>query len=536
MKSFGDGSGSVAGAFRLARACVVIGSLATLGVAGCDKGTRSLEEWKAALSGCDYGDACIRATRAAREMGPDVGDTTLGLEVRALALKAGIHAMAAFPPGMDDFLDKTGMEGGKAYAALKADAKALSAAPEWASHTSGALSLLEFLATPSCEGFKTVSAVRVTGGFFADSAALVSMGALAQLFASAEPDMAHLFGKVARSLVGCTMTERASTAAVLVEARNRLMDHVDDCSRAKPADAALRSSCKEAAAMLESRSLALPLPDVGAGDLLGAMLPKSLRGVGVNMTPPWALVLTAGRLGVWDQSVMEPGSRKSESIIVSPLMDLRKPHVADSVFYMVREAFGARKVLQLGKVPVCALVVDRSTTIKELFEVLQSILAASDAIPLVATSAVGRPAPTFVPINFRVTRRIMLDPSGSRTFFGTGPVLEAGLSSFAITFDLEGQKRTAELGRAYSGRDRDLRAAYQAARELADQSPESSMHLVVRPTVPTDLLLEVLQALSIRIPEPNLETQRHFRSASPLRRSNGGYDYLIPVTVVDTAD
>ncbi|MBL6975217.1 MAG: hypothetical protein ISR64_05740 [Deltaproteobacteria bacterium] len=536
MKRSGDASGRAVGMRGPARICVTVLAIGALGLAGCGKGTSSLDEWKTALVACDYGDACIRATRAVRSMTPDQGKTTGGYEVRALALKAGIQALAAFPPGMDGFLDKIGLDRGQAIAALKADAKALSAAPEWAGHTSGALSLLDFLASPSCEGFAAVEAVGTSGGFFSDSAALVGIGALAQLFASAEPVMAHMFGKVARSLVGCTLTDRASTGAVLVEARNRLLDRVDDCTRNRPADAAFRSSCKEAGALLESRSLALPMPDVGAGDLLGAMLPRSFRGVGVNLTPPWSLVLTAGRLGIWDQPVMGPGVRKSEATIVSPMMDLRKPHVSDSAFYVVREAIKARKVHKLGKVPICALVVDQSTTVKELFEVLEAILAASDAIPLVATTAVGRSVPTFVPINYRVTRRIMLDSTGARTQFGTKPAIEATLSSFVAGFDLGGQKRTAELGKAFSGQERDLRAAYRAAMELEAQNPGSSMHLVVRPAVPVELLLEFLQALAVRIPEPNLETARHFRSARPLRRSDGGFDYLIPVTVVASAD
>lgn len=536
MKGYGIGQrkGVVAGSG--------VGLFVALGIAmvtvagGCVKKQDALEPVKSALVDCDYGESCIAALKDLGKLGKDLRDSTAGVEARMLSLRVRLHVEASFPHGMGDFWKKAKIDRGKAFADMRSEIKDVAGFSEWKKDLADATTILEFLSGPTCEGFKALEQVRKTGGYFADTAAMARMSALAQLLAAAEPRKAHVTGRLIRNLMGCLLADRASTDAVMVEARNMMYDLVEECTRNSPGDAAHVQSCDGARTLREERELLLPLPDVGAGDILGALLPKSIRGVGLTDTPPWALVLTAGRLGIWDQPILQPGSRQSGSATVTPLIDLRQPHLKDNVFYEISKALDSRKKFEVGKLPACAVIVDRSTTAVELFEVLEGLLTDSNAIPLIATSVVGSPVPRFIPFNFLLEERMLLTAIGGRVPFGEAASAEAVVTPFAVDIALMGRQESAELGRELSGRTPDLRGLYNAALKLVGQDRSRPLRLKVKPTVTTARLMDVLQVLSLRVPDTSLVSAERYRSARPMRNSRGGYDFLFTVTVVVPMD
>jgi len=510
---------------------VVLMVFFVVGGPGCRKQESGVASWLKTLEQCDYAESCADALKAVRALKGAQADSPAGIEARTVALKVGTCAFAYFPSAKRDFLGRAGLSEGAALGALRKDAAVLAGRDVVASGMDDASAVLDFLARPSCNGFDSISAIQDGGGPFSEPALMARMGTLAQMLASTDPRRAHLFGDVARSMLGCTLSRASSTSAVLVEARNVLYDLVNTCSSAKSSDRAFIGTCGEVKSMATQRSLALPLPDIGAGDLLSAMLPGANRGIGIAMTPPWAVVLTAGRLGIWDQPVLKPGDRKSVDVVVEPMMDLRKPHSVDDVFQAMRDAFEGREKVEWNGVEVAALVVDMSTSAKELFELLEGMLAESDAIPVLAASVRGKRAPTYIPLNYRLTRRMLLDLSGRRRAFAGESVLSAFMTPFSMKLSRGGEEVDADFGRDAS-REHDLRELYEAVKGMAGDGDPPSLRLILSPTVSTGLLVDVIQTLSVRIPDANLETAKHFKSAPVLRGAGGAYEFLLPVIVV----
>ncbi|NOZ01414.1 MAG: hypothetical protein GXP54_05935 [Deltaproteobacteria bacterium] len=502
----------------------------------CKTSQSNLEKWTKALGSCDYGETCRQAFEAVGHLEPALAESPEGIAARMQRLKVELGALASFPPGMDGFLDKAGLSGIKAFKDMKSEATALKTSAELAKDLDESLEIMDFLGAPDCDGFKSVQRIIKNGGAFADTASMVAVSALAQIFISIGPDTAHMYGEVARSLIGCTLAGRSSAASILVEARNLFYDQVEQCSTLKPVETAYRSTCDEARKLAKERALPLPFPDIGAGDLLGAMLPRSIRGAGISVTPPWALVLTAGRLGIWHQTILDAGVRKSAAVVVKPMIDLRKPHIGDDVFYAVRQAFKTRKDWEFNGTQMCPVIVDRSTTASELFEALDGLFSESKAIPMIATAVAGRVSPTFVPVNYRISRRTLVDSLGARAPFGKDAPIEATLSPFTVDLDRLGTSRHIEIGNDFRAKAPDLRAVYKAVLDLVKDHGSLPLRLKVGPTVPTGLLMRVIQTLALRVPPANLETARTFQAALPLRRPDGRFDQLISLFVLMPAD
>ncbi len=442
-----------------------------------------------------------------------------GLEVRRLALRVGLQAAAAFPP-----LDPAVFPPPSAQDLAK-EAEVLG------DPAAGAVATL--LARPSCKALQDTLAVSESGDPLASSALMAGMHALAQVLAAVTPDRASGFAQAARDLIGCTMSDRASPAAVLVQTRQVLHDLAQRCRRSPPPEALAQSSCQAVQDLLARRPLPLPWPDAGAGDLLYTTPPASLRATGLHRTPPFALVLAAGRLGVFDQPVLAPGVLASPEIRVDWVLDLRGRHVPDDVVLALQGVLEARKPVALEEVQAVFFVVDRATPTSELFEVLLALTAVSDAVAAIAMTLPGRPDPVFLPVNYWIEHRVLMDPLGRGRAFGRDPPLVVRLAPFRA--EVAHRDRT-EVVEFPGGNPADLRPLYRAARSLIGEETSVSARVISDGPVPVGLLASVVEVLSFRVPDPALDSPGAFASAAPLRGRDARPLFLCPVTVVAPPD
>lgn len=472
-----------------------------------------------ALRDCDYGATCASALAQARSLPPDVAAGTDGVEVRRLALRVGLQAAAAFPP-----LDPAAFPP-PSPADLAGEAEALG--------DTDAGVVASLLARPSCKALQDALAVHESGGPLAQSALMASMHALAQVLAAITPDRASEFARAARDLIGCTVSDRATPAAVLVQTRQLLHDLATRCRRSPPSEAVAQSSCQAVQDLIARRPLPLPWPDAGAGDLLYTMPPVSLRATGLHHTPPFALVLAAGRLGVFDQPVLAPGVLASPETRVDWVLDLRGRHVPDDVVLALKRVLEARKPVALEEVEAVFLVVDRATPTSELFEVLLALTAVSDAVAAIAMTLPGRPDPVFLPVNYWIERRVLMDPLGRGRAFGRDPALVVRLAPFRAEVAYRNRTEVVEFP---GGNPVDLRPLYRAARSLIGEETSVSARVISDGPVPVGLLASVIEVLSFRVPDPALDSPGAFGSAAPLRGRDVRPLPLCSVFVVGPAD
>lgn len=494
-------------------------SLVLLLVAACKGRDPDADRLLGALRACDYGATCASALAQARSLAPDVAAGADGVEVRRLALRVGLQAAAAFPP-----LDPAAFPPPSA-ADLAGEAEALG--------DPDAVVVASLLARPSCKAFQDALAVHESGGPLAQAALMAGMHALAQVLAAITPDRVSEFARAARDLIGCTVSERASPAAVLVQVRQLLHDLARQCQRSPPSEAVAQSSCKAVQDLLAHRTLPLPWPDAGGGDLLYTMPPASLRSTGLHQTPPFALVLAAGRLGVFDQPVLAPGVLASPETRVDWVLDLRGRHLPDDVVLALQGVLETRKPIALEEVQAVFFVVDRATPASEFFEVLLALTAASDAVAAIAMTLPGRPDPVFLPVNYWIEGRVLMDPLGRGRAFGRDPPLVVRLAPFRAEV---ARRDRAEVVEFPAGNPVDLRPLYRAALSLIGDESAVSARVIADGPVPVGLLASVLEVLSFRVPDPALESPGAFGSAVPLRGRDARPLPLCSVFVVAPPD
>ncbi len=483
---------------------------------GRDPGTARLLE---TLGACDYAAACASALVQVRSLPAAVASTPDGLEVRRLALRVGLQAAAAFPP-LDPAVFPV-----PHVADLIREAEAL------ADPDAGAIASL--LARPSCQTLRDALAVHEGGGPLAVPALTAGMHALAQVLAAVTPDRAFEFARAARDLVGCFLSDRASPATVLVQARQTLRDLAERCRGSPPPDAVARASCTAVQDLLASRSLPLPWPDAGAGDLLYTTPPVSLRATGLHQTPPFALILAAGRLGVSDQPVLPPGVLASPETRLDWVLDLRGRHVPDDTVLALRKVLETRKPVPLDEVQVVFFVVDRATPSSEFFEVLLALTTVSDAVAAIALTLPGRPDPVFLPVNYWIENRVLVDPLGRGRAFGRDAPLVVRLAPFRAEVSLRDRVEVVEWP---AGGPVDLRPLYRAALSLVGEGNAVSVRVISEGPVPVGLLAQVIEVLSFRVPEPSLASPGAFGSALPLRDRDARPVLLGSVSVVRSPD
>ncbi|MBM4395571.1 MAG: hypothetical protein FJ087_07770 [Deltaproteobacteria bacterium] len=491
-----------------------------------------------ALRACDHAAACAEAVAAIRALDASARAGASAVEARLLALDALLAAHASYPGPKEAFLAQAGVPGAKAAEAIDAEIKDLSSAG--AAGAAGAAEIAAFLAEPSCEHRDRVAAIASAGGPFARTALLAETTVVGEVLASIEPHRAGSFADAARALVGCTLSERVAPAAVLVALRNRFYDLVDACGALKTASAAVRQSCAAAKDLADTRSLPLPIGDASSGTVAGATVPVATRGLGLSFTPPWILVLSAGRLAVVDQPVLEPGVRQVRDPEDTELLDMREPRGTHVIQSVLHKTFSTRKPWEGPLHPVAALVVDRAATTSDLFEVLEALLSVSDAIAVAATLAPGARVPQWIPLNWRIEARMLLDPQGIRNAFPkAGPDVSVDLGPFSAVVRAGASERPVDVPRPSGERSYgvpDLRELHRAVLEVAPPPGRgmTSVRFQVEPAVPAGLLIPALEAVAVRVGESALSSAVAFAVASP-ERVAGRLSWLAPLSLLAPA-
>ena len=511
---------------------VALATAVVLGLgAGCTRDSRSAD--RTAIDACDYSQACARAVAAVRARPADSPAAALD---RLGAFHAMLNAAAAFPGARTEFLAAAGWTGPGWRDAMAADAEALRPLPAPKQEIADAIDVAEFLRAPSCDRLDRLAQVARRPGPFADTAAMARMSALGELLTSVEPDRVHLLVVAARGLAGCGLSDQAASAAVLVAARDLFYEAVDACPQS-PADKVVAASCTGALEVARTRTLPLPFVEAASGEVQGAWLPAATRGIGLSFTPPWILVLAAGRLSVVDQVVLAPGDRQVRDPEPEPLLDLRARHRPEDLGAALLPVFNARKPYAGMTEPVVAIVIDRNETVLDIIEVLEGILARTDAIPVIAVLPPGSRSAVFYPLNYREPRRVLMDPDGvRRPFSGSGTAVALELSPASAVLRSSGGERSFELPRAAPGSKRglDLRELYGAGLEFGGPSsgPWPTLLVTADPTVSLATLFAVTERLAVRVQPAALATPDAFDAAAPMRTRGGAYDYLLPVAVL----
>lgn len=514
------------------RRCVQgVGAMLVLAaLAACGPGRRELAEVGAVLDRCEEPAACGAAWARLAAMSPEIRDGDAGVAVRIKALRAGIEALAEFPEPPPAFLASAQVDLAGLVKALDAEVKALADNP--AAREAGAV--LKFQLEPLCANAALMAPVESGSGPFAATARLVRMSALAQLVSAVEPERAETFAEGARLLVGCDLSDRTRPEAMLVEARNRFYDLVAACPE-QAAAGALARSCEVARGVVRDRTLPLPLPDVSSGDFAGAVLPQG-HGIGLRLTPSWVLVLTAGRLSLLEQKILAPGVRAAGEAPVTELIDLRRPHVLDDIRYVVAATLKTHPPMAWRDgIEILAVAVDQSAVFSDVAEVLEAIVAETDAHPVVAMLPPGYRTPLWLPVNFRMSFRPLMDPLGQiRKFALEGAPLDLALTPFSITVRGKAE-RIAEIPRGADPdgvRKADLRDAYGLVAERIGSAANPSAHLAVAAAVPAGLLFPLLDALSVRFPPEAMATLASFAAARTPLGKQGRPEMLLPTVVI----
>ncbi len=519
----------------LALAAVAMG-----GAASCSR-PDPLGVMAAQLRACDFKDGCAVLVAKARGLDGEARTSAGGREARLAALRVELDAVAAFPGPKAAFLQQAGLAPADAPAVVAKDAADLAAEARAPDEAEDAVTLAGFLVGHTCEGFQKVEDVRTAGGRLAQTAALVRLSTLAQIFAASEADSSQMFAEVARAAVGCTRSDRMSGAALLVDTRNLMMDLLDACPRGD-GDAVLKETCEVVRGGVASKPLALPLPDATSGDLFGALPPVAGRRVAMAFTPPWVLVLAGGRLSIVDQAVAAPGVRQVPEARTTPMIDLRTPHGPDEVYARVNLELKDRKPRGTPPLSQVAIVADRNATASDLLEVIKAVQSElPNATPLVAVLMPPSRSVQWYPVNFFYPQRAALDPQGSLEggFGSPADAVRVHLSAFDVRFQRGALSRTAEIVRMpgdAGGWPYDLRDVYRAAMDFVpDQGGPVPTLLTMEPAVSVGLLLPVLETLAFKVPPVNLANPGAFASSTPAQKAGGRIALALSRVIVQPA-
>lgn len=504
--------------------------LVLLALTACSGVSREVADIGAGLDRCDTPAACGAAWARAVAMGPERCAADSGGGVRLKAVRVGIEAVAEFPEPQAAFLEAAGVDSVGMLTSLDAALQVLGDVPDAAD----AAVVLRALREPVCANVEALEPIESGDGPFASTARLVRMTALGQLVSAAEPDKADVIAAGARLVVGCTLSDRAQPDVVLVEARNRFYDLVTACPDAA-VGGALGRSCDAARAAMREKGLPLPLPDVASGDFVGAVVPSG-HGTGLRLTPSWVLVLSAGRLSVLDQKVLPPGVRAAGETQIGELIDLRRPHRVDDVRHAIAETLKTRKPVPLDeRVAVVALAVDQSAVFSDLAEVLEALMAETDAHPVVAVLPPGYRSLMWIPLNYRMAFRTLMDPVGQLRRFPSGPnALDLAMTPFSLV--LKGRpEQTAEFGRGSDVegvRKVDLRDAYRLVADRVNEGAEPFARMSVAAAVPAGILIPLLDAVANRFQSEALASAGAFSNARTLLGRMGEPQLLVQAVVI----
>ena len=414
------------------------------------------------------------------------------------AIETGLLAASEFPEIQPAFLESAGLDLAGLFGAIDA------LITKMGQQASDAALVFKALKEPVCENFIHLDDVKAD---FAPAASLLKMTTLGHLVSAAEPDKADVIAAGAELLIGCTMSERTLPDAMVVEMRNRFYDLVDKCP--KDAIGVVERSCQVARTVMQEKTLPLPLPSVASGDFAGAILPVG-HGTGLRLNPSWVLVLSAGHLSVLDQRVLQPGVRTAGESEISDLFDLRRPHQPNEVLQVLREVMSSRTAIELDdRSKVVALAVDQSTVFSDLAEVLEALMVAGqgtepgdsskDIHPVIAALPAGFQSPMWVPVNYRMSYRVLMDPVGKLIRYpAKGKAMNLALTPFFLS-TVDAPKKSAEFVRNIDSdgiRQVDLRPGHNLVSGLVKDGYQPFAKMSVAGAVPAGLLVSMLDGLA----------------------------------------
>lgn len=512
-------------------AMIIIAAIAAS--SGCRK-DEVLDRVTATLGKCDDAEACAKAVADLRSLDRSRRDSDEGIEARLRALRVSIAALATFPEADRAFLEGAGLEPERAMELLEEEARSIESLGERGAGAADARTILSLIRQPSCERLQALEVLEGTGGRFTDVAYMTHLHTLARMVGQVQALRVQAYADFARVLLGCTLPRDSDDAEVMLAARLKLDAVASACPRGSGTLPQVQESCRKAAEIADS-ALPLPLPGLASGELAGAMLPAG-RGYGLSFTPSWILVLTAGRLLILDQPVLPPGAKTIVRTVPTLLVDLRQDHGPQNIRFAISDAREHRPDIEYRGLKMFPLAVDRTATYADLMEVLEAMLAESDAIPSLALLPAGARTPFFLPINYRISYRPLVDPWGGRKVFAKEPPpLDLFLSPFTLVIRAPGIDKTVEVmttpGEGGAMRQ-DLRAAYLAVSEVVGDGPARSARLTAAPSAYVGLLAAVLEGLAARVSPGRLNSPNSFATAAFLRDRDGRPEGLVPLIVL----
>jgi hypothetical protein len=490
------------------------------------------------LADCADSNACALAVSDLRSLDRERRDSADGLEARLRALRLGILALASYPEPARGFLDVAGLQPDRAAALMGEEARVIETMGSRGAGAADAQAILAVTREPSCERLYSLDAIRSAGGRFADAALMVQIGAVARLVGAIDAKRVHQFAETARYLLGCRLSTTIGDAEVILESRRRLGALLEHCPSGPNVNGMLLASCANALEAISS-DVPLPMPGLASGELGGALLPVS-RGYGIPFTPPWVLVLSAGRLLVLDQPVLKAGDEKIPEAQPAILLDLRNPHSVEDVRTAVYVARKDRPLVEFGDRTWMLLAADRSATYSDLMEVLESMLSESDALPALAVLPGRSGSPYFLPINYRFSTRMLLDPWGrEHKFRNDSSALSLELSQFGLSIRSTGIDSSVGLmsvDEPTGTRRMDLRGVYKSMLEVVGVEGERSARLTASPTVSVGLLVAVIETMASRLESGALLSPAKFDSAGVARGAQAVPYFLVPGVVIRSAE
>lgn len=506
-------------------------------LAGCPGRDDAPRRLNRALADCTERAACAAAVKELRGLTKEFRESAEGVEARIRAMRHSLVAVASWPEVDRAFLEGAGITPERALATLEEEARSLESLPVRGAADSlkDVRTILEVLREPRCERFQALQVLEQAAGRFSDVAWLAEAGLLAHLLGAIDPLQVQGFGETARIWLGCTLPPDAEDEEVLVAARDRLVQAIGNCPRAAGSAPGIREVCVRLEQAVARWALPLPWSGLSRGEVAGALLPRS-RGGGLAFSPPWVFVISAGRLLLAEAPAIPAGQAERVPEQKTTLLDFRSRHGIQDVRLVVSQTLKDHAPVEVRGRTLIPLAVDRSETFQDLSEVLEALLAETDAVPALALLPQGGRSLSFLLLNWRFSERPLWDVWGARRAFLGGPkALSLVLSPFALTLESAEGVREVELLPSDEGEGRGLlplRAAYQAALALAGPEAERSGRMAVQGSVSVGLLVQVLEALAAHVDASALAHESLFAAAPPLRERGGPPKALLPALVL----
>jgi|GEM_PF-2926641 len=460
-----------------------------------------------ALSNCDFKSECISAFQKVLQNPAAVPASTA-----RLAVKVALSVLTAFPSD-STVLSSLGLYSNRTKLSRLVEQIGDSEAKE----------ILDYIEKPGCEGLAKVKWLMEHGVDYNEFALSALVARLAEILASTTPHYAHEAAEASKIVVSCLGEDVRDGLSAVLKVRELLKDALEGCGRVEHIQ--VRRTCLNAQKMLTEKPLFLPFPEVISGEIFSAVLPRSLRKAGIALTPPWVLVLSAGRLGLYKQGMLQ-GETAYVPEKVKWFFDMRKPYTLPGLALSLKEETSSLSFYEMGGVQVYFILADKNTAWMEFVQLLEAMLTLSDAVALIGVAYVKENL-LFIPFNYRERGRRLLGYDGMEVVFGDEKGLLFEIDPFSATLSMAQEGQRVEIG---SEEHRDLRGVYQKTVELANNNAVSCL-FKSSDSVRLDLIVALQEAVSFKVSKDALSSPSVFAKAPALRGERGRPQLLCRVVV-----